>query len=297
MRKIILLLISLFILGKMEINNNAWAEKQSAPPVYSTTTSNQSEDIDIEDARREAQLITSYNMSPHLRNYDLTVKVTGNKAILSGKVESNVEKDLAEQIAQGLRNIHHVDNRIVVEENYFPSKQEGAERGFNEKVEDATITATVKSKLLWNGKTDGLDLNVDTLNGKVTLRGSVSDGAEKALAAQLARNTDGVISVTNHLVVNPDFKRSSVTNNREESTSNEQSKADVSDAWITAKVKSTLVFSRNVHGLDITVATNNGIVSLAGTVSNPAERDLAVELAKNVRGVKKVDASRLKLSS
>ena len=63
-----------------------------------------------------------------------------------------------------------------------PPHRDGNNRTFSDKVEDATITASVKSKLLWNTRTDGLDIGVDTVAGKVTLSGAASSAEEKDLA-------------------------------------------------------------------------------------------------------------------
>ena len=68
---------------------------------------------------------------------------------------------------------------------------------------------------------------------------------------------------------------------------------DISDGWITTKVKSTYMYSNNVNGSDIAVSTNAGIVTLTGKMDSGAERALAIELARNVRGVKSVDSSLL----
>jgi osmotically-inducible protein OsmY len=70
---------------------------------------------------------------------------------------------------------------------------------------------------------------------------------------------------------------------------------DVADGWITTKVKSTLLYSSNVDGSDIHVDTKNGVVTLSGKVETGAERSLAIELAKNVRGVKSVHSVGLKV--
>ena len=64
----------------------------------------------------------------------------------------------------------------------------------------------------------------------------------------------------------------------------------VSDTWITTKVKSTLLYSSNVSGADITVTTVAGVVTLKGKLDSGAERALAIELAQNVKGVKSVNA-------
>ena len=47
--------------------------------------------------------------------------------------------------------------------------------------------------------------------------------------------------------------------------------------------------------LNVDVDTRNGVVNLKGSVSSPQERALAVELAENVSGVKRVDASGLRV--
>ena len=71
----------------------------------------------------------------------------------------------------------------------------------------------------------------------------------------------------------------------------------VSDTWITSKVKSSYLLSSNLSGLDISVDTNNGVVALGGTVMTQAEKELAIETAKNIRGVKGVSAENLRTAN
>ncbi|HET6654634.1 MAG TPA: BON domain-containing protein [Gammaproteobacteria bacterium] len=66
---------------------------------------------------------------------------------------------------------------------------------------DTAITAAVKSKLLANSSTSGMDIHVETNSGVVTLSGTVTTDAEKNLAERIARNTNGVTDVTNNLKV------------------------------------------------------------------------------------------------
>lgn len=70
-------------------------------------------------------------------------------------------------------------------------------------VDDAVITAAVKAKLLEDKTVGGMSVNVDTLNGTVALSGFAKSAAEKAQAELLARNTKGVRSVRNNLIVRP----------------------------------------------------------------------------------------------
>src|SRR5438045_2012609 len=131
--------------------------KAAQPQATSPSISDQ-----VGDARREAQIWTTYATNPHLHAFDLKVEVKGDKATLNGTVQNGAAKDLAEQIALGVNVIRHVDNRLVVNASYEPPKRAAGERSFGDMVADATITASVKSKLLWDSHTDGLDIHVDT---------------------------------------------------------------------------------------------------------------------------------------
>jgi len=74
----------------------------------------------------------------------------------------------------------------------------------------------------------------------------------------------------------------------------DQAEEAVSDTWITSKVKSSFLADDSISGLDIKVETNKGVVSLSGVVPSDAERDLAVQKAKTIKGVKAVSADGLK---
>jgi osmotically-inducible protein OsmY len=56
------------------------------------------------------------------------------------------------------------------------------------------------------------------------------------------------------------------------------------DAWVTSKVKSQLLASDHVRGLNIKVVTENGVTYLLGLVTR-LEADEATEITRNVGGV------------
>ena len=235
---------------------------------------------EVIEARQESQIWTTYALSPYLRANDLKVSVHEGKATLTGNVAEDVNKDLAKQIALNVDGIKAVDNKIEVAPNTAERKK-SADRAYGELVDDATITAAVKSKLLGGRYADGLTADVDTSRGKVKLTGFAKSAESKDAAGTLAMNTHGVHSVSNQLVVDAD---KGVAKN---------AGTDVADGWITMKVKSTYMYSNNVNGSDIAVTTSAGIVKLTGKMESGAERALAIELARNVKGVKSVDSSAL----
>lgn len=67
------------------------------------------------------------------------------------------------------------------------------------------------------------------------------------------------------------------------------------DAWITTKVKSEFATTKGVDASDISVSTNDGVVTLSGHVGSAAEMTKAEQVARAVKGVKSVDTSGLKL--
>jgi osmotically-inducible protein OsmY len=73
-----------------------------------------------------------------------------------------------------------------------------------EYVDDVAITTKVKAELLDSGRVEGLDVNVDSMNGKVTLTGWADTVTEKTTASTIARSVDGVKSVDNQLKIKED---------------------------------------------------------------------------------------------
>ena len=242
---------------------------------------------EVTEARQETQIWTTYALSPYLRASELSVTVHDGKATLTGKVNEDVNKDLAKEIALGVSGIKEVDNQIQVLSDYTPPPAAG--RSYGEVVDDASITAAIKSKLIWSKNTEGQDTEVTTSAGKVTLKGTAETAAAKELVGRMALNTRGVLSVSNQLVVTP--AKPSVADKAK--SASDEAGDEISDAWITTKVKSTLLYSSNVRGTDVVVNTKDGVVTLNGRVDSGAERALAIELADNVRGVKSVDAKGL----
>ena len=72
-------------------------------------------------------------------------------------------------------------------------------------------------------------------------------------------------------------------------------KEEVSDTWITTKVKADLLTEKGIPGSDIKVETNKGVVSLSSTVAvTESQKDVAVAITKKIKGVKAVSADGLK---
>jgi len=146
------------------------------------------------DAWVDGKVEASYALNRHLNPFAIDTHVDGGVVHLTGAVESQIDKDLAEQIAKSVDGVTRVENDLVVKAD--ARKEAGIEepesRDFGTLVDDATTTARVKFALLANESTEGLAIDVDTNAGTVSLGGSVASKQERALAEEIASNTDGV---------------------------------------------------------------------------------------------------------
>ncbi len=113
-------------------------------------------------------------------------------------------------------------------------------------------------------------IKTESKDGIVTLTGTVAEASHKSLAENTVASLPGVQSVNDQLVV-----------------SGEQP-AEHSDAWITTKVKTALLFHRNVSATGTTVYTKDGVVTIQGEAGSLAEKELTTEYAKDIDNVKEV---------
>jgi hyperosmotically inducible periplasmic protein len=156
---------------------------------------------------------------------------------------------------------------------------------------DAGITTSVKSQLVKDDTVKARQIDVTTRDHVVTLTGEVNTQEEEARALQIARSTRGVSSVVDRIEVGPRAPRAGeaqppVAGDR---TSSESLGDKMSDASLTATVKSKLLADPDTSGLRIDVDTKDKVVTLTGKVKSQAEKGQAVQIARNTEGVKGVN--------
>jgi len=146
------------------------------------------------------ELVKARNINVDTRNHVVT---------LTGTVQSAAEEAKALQIARSTKGVNDVVDNIVI----APSSEPGAApttgpagdtsigTAAAEAVTDASITTKVKSKLLADPDVSGLRIDVDTLDGVVTLSGTVGSAAEKMRALDLAGKVENVKRVEDKLTL------------------------------------------------------------------------------------------------
>jgi osmotically-inducible protein OsmY len=135
--------------------------------------------------------------------------------------------------------------------------------------DDRIESSAQKSYVFKHYLTDD-SIKIESKNGLVTLTGTVAEESHIGLARDTVSRLPGVKSVDNRLVVKGDAP------------------AEHSDTWVALKVKTALLFHRNVRATKTDVNVTDGIVSLSGEASSMAQKELTTEYAKDVEGVKGV---------
>lgn len=169
-----------------------------------------------------------------------------------------------------------------------------AETELGHAVSDAALTTEVKARLMANDTTRGININVDSDDGMVTLRGTVPSEEAKKKAGEIALAVDGTASVTNALVVG-DSSVNPQTLTAKTKKAGQEAGEVISDGWITTQVKTKLLADDEIEGLDINVSTTDGRVVLAGLVPSEKIRDKVIVTAHRVEGVHSVNAKALQV--
>jgi hyperosmotically inducible periplasmic protein len=124
------------------------------------------------------------------------VNVKDGVVILSGEASSEAQKELATEYAKDVDNVKEVKNQMTVAKT--PAK---AGETMGEKMDDASITAQVKSSLMTHHSTSAVKTKVETTDGVVTLSGVAKNAAEKSLVTKLVTDVNGVGSVINNMTI------------------------------------------------------------------------------------------------
>ncbi len=216
----------------------------------------------MSDAKITISIKRQFLADDRISGLNIRVTTINGSVTLVGTVPSEEEKQLAISIAKATKGVRHVDSDLEITDAGLIRKASS----------DAMITSRVKVAFLDDSEINFLDISVKTINGKVTLKGSVPDEKTKRKAISLAKEIRQVKDVISHLEIN---KASSLKNL-------------ASDSAITSIIKLRYFEDEELNGLDIHVKTINKEVTISGVVFNKAAEQRAISIAKLTNGVEKV---------
>ena len=135
---------------------------------------------------------------------------------------------------------------------------------------DSRIESSAAKSYVFKTYLKNDSIKTESKDGVVTLTGTVAEASHKSLAQDTVESLPGVKSVDNRLKVKG------------------ESPAEHSDTWIGMKVKTALLFHRNVSASGTDVYVKDGVVTLQGEASSLAQKELTTEYAKDIDNVKEV---------
>lgn len=124
------------------------------------------------------------------------IKVKNGAVTLTGKAASIAQKELTTEYAADVDGVKGVNNMMTV-----AAAKKVKERTAGEKIDDASVTAQVKTALLTHRSTSAVNTKVTTRNGEVILTGIAKNDAEKSLVSKLIADIQGVTGVDNQMTV------------------------------------------------------------------------------------------------
>ncbi len=130
------------------------------------------------------------------------VEVKDGVVTLKGEASSAAQKDLTAEYASDIEGVKEVKNLMTV-----VTAPEPTERTAAEKIDDASVTAQIKTALLTHRSTSAVSTKAETRNGEVTLTGIAKNDAEKTLVTKLVTDIRGVTSVKNMMTVQEEVKK------------------------------------------------------------------------------------------
>lgn len=133
---------------------------------------------------------------------------------------------------------------------------------------DNSIESSARESYVFKTYLQEDDIKIKSRDGVVTISGEVLNESHKMLAQETVAELPNVKGVDNQLKIKSEPAKNS-------------------DAWLTAKVKSTLLFHRSVSA-KTEVEVKDGVVTLKGSAASPAQRELTTEYVKDIDGVKDV---------
>ena len=146
------------------------------------------------------------------------------------------------------------------------------ERGVTGTADDIAIKTNIQNAWLQVNPLMQREFNVTVYEGRTLLTGTTSAPELKAQAKQIASQIPGVRAVYDEIELAP----------------HEGAWQGVRDTWISAQIRSNLVFSSQVRSVNYTVDTVNGSVYLIGSARGQTELDRVTDAARNVPYVKRV---------
>jgi osmotically-inducible protein OsmY len=247
--------------------------------------------LEAEKRKADAALIgkikSALAQTKRLHGYSIGVECKDGLVTLHGDVPTEIDKELAANLAQETTGVKEVKNQLRVAPQATPQAGEVVTQDLALNVDDLELQANLREQVLSVPELKAQNIRIKVQNRIVTLSGTVASEAQKTRAEQLLRNYPKVTAVNNQLRLGtPSAPPPSTTPSPPAATP----PPPVKDQELTQMVMTVLTTNRaDFSQLEaIKVAAQDGEITLSGLTPTRAERALAERLTKEVAGVRSV---------
>jgi hyperosmotically inducible protein len=154
------------------------------------------------DSAITAKIKAGMAVDPTVKSSHIEVSTQDKVVTLTGNIDSQAEKDRALEIARSAGGVKDVVDMLAVRTSAETGAAPDPDRTVGQHIDDAVITAAVKTRLLDDPQVKGLRIDVDTRQGVVFLTGTVGSQEEVDRAVEVARTTEHVRDVKPNLTIN-----------------------------------------------------------------------------------------------
>lgn len=175
----------------------------TAPATAATATGRVDQAAKVTDSTIKDRIEYRLEIDEVLKKYDIKVKVEKGAVWLTGDVATMPQKNEAGRLAK-VDGVASVANDLRVTPDADTTVAERTKKGLNkagEAITDAWITTKVHWFFMGEDLLKGSEINVDTVDHVVTLKGTVKTKAAQDRAVWLAKQPDGVKRVVDQLTI------------------------------------------------------------------------------------------------
>jgi osmotically-inducible protein OsmY len=186
--------------GVARVEDRLRVRSEAAPATPDTAA------IERPDVWLTAKVQSKYFLDDEVKGRDIDVTTSNGVVTLTGRVDNEAERRQALALARTTEGVKEVVDRLEIGAGEADTARGPAEKERIDPVSDLSrpdewITMKIQSKYFLDSDVKGHEINVDTVKGVVTLKGSVASAAQKSQAEQLAKDTEGVTRIVNQLTV------------------------------------------------------------------------------------------------
>ncbi len=214
---------------------------------------------EIPDSKIKKAVNDNLILDDFVRSYKIDVKVNDGIVTLTGNVDNIIRKDRAGDIAESIKGVRSVVNRVNVQVPDVP---------------DDSIVKKAERTFLRDPALESYEITFKAQDGTLTMEGQTDSWAEKQLSEKVAKSIEGVSAVENDIDVEYDEVRP--------------------DIEIKAEIEKRLKFNPYIFEGLIDVNVTDGNVTLSGEVGSMREKSLARGEAL-IYGVKSVSTENLEV--